>query len=168
MNNKFKEQSLNRKFYRKFTLSWFSVTCFKHVGLLWPISALDRKQVRGYTQPFIRVQIKENIKAPRQWPFTNGQQRGKWFHLMTSSWDSVIYNTTPNMRASAIWNVRFFKVHGCLKSPQLICLTIPAAALRHLWRNKSKRVLSNKVPHVVRVAQAFVLHISSQLHSSYN
>ena len=50
MNNKFKAQSLNRKSYRKFTLSWFSVTCFKHVGLLWPISALDRKQVRGYAQ----------------------------------------------------------------------------------------------------------------------
>ena len=48
MNNKFKAQSVNRKSYRKFTLSWFSVTCFKHVGLLWPISALDRKQVRGY------------------------------------------------------------------------------------------------------------------------
>ena len=47
MNNKFKAQSLNRKSYRKF-MSWFSVTCFKHVGLLWPISALDRKQVRGY------------------------------------------------------------------------------------------------------------------------
>ena len=47
MNNKFKAQSLNRKSYQKFT-SCFSVTCFKHVGLLWPISALDRKQVRGY------------------------------------------------------------------------------------------------------------------------
>ena len=46
MNNQFKAQSLNRKFYRKYT-SYFSVTCFKHVGLLWPISALDRKQVRG-------------------------------------------------------------------------------------------------------------------------
>ena len=42
--NKFKALSLNRKSYRKFTLSWFSVTCFKHVGLLWPISALDKKQ----------------------------------------------------------------------------------------------------------------------------
>ena len=47
-NNKFKAKSLNRKSYWKFKLSWFSVTCFKHVGLLWPISALDRKQVRGY------------------------------------------------------------------------------------------------------------------------
>ena len=48
MNNKFKAQSLNRKSYRKFALSCFSVTCFKHVGLLWPISALDGKQVHDY------------------------------------------------------------------------------------------------------------------------
>ena len=48
MNSKFKAQSLNQKYQRKFTFSWFSVTFFKHVGLLWPISALDRKQVRGY------------------------------------------------------------------------------------------------------------------------
>ena len=53
MNNKFKSQSLNRKSYRKFTLSWFSVTCFKHVGCLWPINALDRKQVRGYISLYI-------------------------------------------------------------------------------------------------------------------
>ena len=45
-----------------------------------------------------RAQIKENIKAPRHWPLcgeftedrwiprTNGQLRGKCFHLMTSSW----------------------------------------------------------------------------------
>ena len=49
MNNKFKAQGRNRKSYQKFALSCFSVTCFKHVGLPWPISALDRKQVRGYT-----------------------------------------------------------------------------------------------------------------------
>ena len=46
---------------------------------------------------FILTQIKENIKAPRHWPLcgeftgdrwiprTNGQWRGKCFHLMTSS-----------------------------------------------------------------------------------
>ena len=38
---------------------------------------------------FIQAQIKENIKAPRHWPlcgeFTNSYQRGKCFHLMTSS-----------------------------------------------------------------------------------
>ena len=52
---------------------------------------------RFFTQPFIQTQIKENIKAPRHWPLcgeftggrwiprTNGQLRGKCFHLMTSS-----------------------------------------------------------------------------------
>ena len=50
MNYKFQAQSLNRKSYRKFTLSCFSVTCFKHVGLFWPIRALNRKQVSGYMQ----------------------------------------------------------------------------------------------------------------------
>ena len=46
----------------------------------------------------IQTQIKENTKAPRRWPLcgeftgdrgiprTNGQLRGKCFHLMTSSW----------------------------------------------------------------------------------
>ena len=46
---------------------------------------------------FYETQIKENIKAPRHWPLcgeftgdrwiprTNGQLRGKYFHLMTSS-----------------------------------------------------------------------------------
>ena len=50
------------------------------------------------TQPFIQAQIKENTKAPRylalcgeftgdRWiPRSNGQSRGKCFHLMTSSW----------------------------------------------------------------------------------
>ena len=48
INNKFKAQSLNQKSHRKFTLSCFSITCFKHVVSLWPISVLDRKQVHGY------------------------------------------------------------------------------------------------------------------------
>ena len=51
---------------------------------------------RLFVQPFIRAQIKENIKAPRHWPLcgeftghrwiphTKGQWRGKYFHLMTS------------------------------------------------------------------------------------
>ena len=51
-----------------------------------------------FTQLFIQVQIKEDITAPRHWPLcgefigdrwilrTKGQQRGKCFHLMTSSW----------------------------------------------------------------------------------
>ena len=50
-----------------------------------------------FTERFVQVQIKENIKAPRHWPLcgeftadrwiprTKGQLRGKCFHLMTSS-----------------------------------------------------------------------------------
>ena len=52
---------------------------------------------RLFTQPFVRVQIKENSKFPRHWHLcgeftgdqwilrTKGQLRGKCFHLMTSS-----------------------------------------------------------------------------------
>ena len=58
-----------------------------------------------FTQPFIQMQIKENIKAPRHWPLcgeftgdrwiprTNGQLRGKCFHLMTSSCRPFKFNT---------------------------------------------------------------------------
>ena len=55
-----------------------------------------------FTQPFIQAQIKENIKAPRHWPLceefigdqwislTNGQQRGKCFHWLASSWTPTL------------------------------------------------------------------------------
>ena len=51
-----------------------------------------------FTQALIQVQVKENIKAPHHWPLwgeftgdrwiprTNGQWRGKCFHLMMSSY----------------------------------------------------------------------------------
>ena len=51
-----------------------------------------------FTQLLVQAQMKENIKAPRHWPLcveftgdrwiprTNGQLRGKYFHLMASSW----------------------------------------------------------------------------------
>ena len=73
-----------------------------------------------FTQPSIRAQIKVNIKAPRHWPLcgeftgdrwisrTNGQLRGKCFHLMTSSWDHSLwgcstgmYNNVPSRVSSA-------------------------------------------------------------------
>ena len=50
------------------------------------------------TQPIVRAQVKESIKAPRHWPLwgeftgdrwiprTKGQLHGKRFHLMTSSY----------------------------------------------------------------------------------
>ena len=56
---------------------------------------------RLFAEPFVQAQIKENIRIPRHWPlcgeFTGdrwiplikGQQRGKCFHLMTSSWKST-------------------------------------------------------------------------------
>ena len=59
-----------------------------------------------YSTVFIQTQIKENIKAPRHWPLcgeftgdrwiprTNGQSRGKCFHLMTSSWKGSVMRTT--------------------------------------------------------------------------
>ena len=64
----------------------------------WARLRLESPASPLFTQPVIRVQIKENIKAPRQWPLcgkftgdrwipcTNGQQRGKCTHFMTSSW----------------------------------------------------------------------------------
>ena len=63
----------------------------------WAWWRLRSPASRLFTQPFIQTQIKENIKAPRHWPLcgeftggrwiprTNGQLRGKCFHLMTSS-----------------------------------------------------------------------------------
>ena len=57
---------------------------------------------RLFTQASIQAQIKESIKAPRDWPLwgeftghrwiprTKGQLRGKRFHSVTSSWLSII------------------------------------------------------------------------------
>ena len=69
---------------------------FQNITLQWRHNG--RNSVSN--QPFIQMQIKENIKAPRHWPLcgeftgnrriprTNGQLRGKCFHLMTSSWNT--------------------------------------------------------------------------------
>ena len=68
-----------------------------------------------FTQPFIQVQIKGNVKTGLcHWPLcgefiggrwiprTNGQQRGKCFHLMTSSWwrESISCRWVPSQKAS--------------------------------------------------------------------
>ena len=78
---------------------------------------------RLFTQPFIRAQIKENIKAPRHWPLcggftgdrwisrTNGQLRGKCFHLMTSSWWCLCYNLTRNKRCKYITAILGHLIH---------------------------------------------------------
>ena len=57
---------------------------------------------RLFTQPFIQAQIKGNLKTLHHWPLlgeftghrwipcTKGQERGKCFHLMTSScWKTI-------------------------------------------------------------------------------
>ena len=63
----------------------------------WTRWRLKSPALRLFIQPFIQTQIKENIKDQRYWPLcgefagdrwiprTNGQLRGKCFHLMTSS-----------------------------------------------------------------------------------
>ena len=64
------------------------------------------------TQLFVQAEIKENIKAPRHWPLweeftsdrwiprTKGQQRGKCFHLMTSSAHVLLHFSNTDM----CWN----------------------------------------------------------------
>ena len=73
-----------------------------HGSLQWRLNELGghlkSPASRLFTQPFIQVQIKENMKAPRHWPLcgeftgdrgipcTKGQWCGKCFHLIVSSW----------------------------------------------------------------------------------
>ena len=63
----------------------------------WAHWRLKPPAFRWFTQPFVQVQIKESIKTPRHWPLlgestgdrwiplTQGQLRGKCFHLITST-----------------------------------------------------------------------------------
>ena len=77
--------------------------CFKYFALQWrhyDHDGLSNHQPHGCLlnrlQTVFQTQIKENIKASRHWllcghrdrgiPRTQGQLRGKCFHLMTSSW----------------------------------------------------------------------------------
>ena len=74
-----------------------SVTGFITVTSLLARWCLKSPASRLFTEPLIQVQIKENFKALRHWPLcgeftcnrwipcTNGQERGKCFHLMMSS-----------------------------------------------------------------------------------
>ena len=86
--------------------SWIFITAILKYSITmtsqWTWWRLRSPASRLFTQPFIQTQIRENIKAPRHWPLcgeftgdrwiprTNGQLRGKCFHLMTSSWDVII------------------------------------------------------------------------------
>ena len=68
----------------------------------WVLRRLKSPALRLFTRPFIRAQIKENIKATRHWPLcreftgdqwiprTTDQWRGKCFHLATLWWNAVV------------------------------------------------------------------------------
>ena len=92
MNNQFKAQSLNRKSYRKFTLSYFSVTSFKHVGLLWPITALDRKQEWGLLSQFS--------------PFRYFPTFSEWWKQWLPEWYQVhIWQVSPQLSCGDTWQI---------------------------------------------------------------
>ena len=81
---------------------------------------------RMFTLPFVRAQIKDNIKAPRYWPlwweFTcdrwipsaKGQWREKCFHLMTSSCRFTKRNRTRKLLPYVIRLLHSFEIsdHG--------------------------------------------------------
>ena len=86
-------------FYMDFTCIIISVEISPEmlVTSWWARWRLKSRGSWVFTQPFVQAQIKEKIKAPRQWPLwgeftgdrwiprTKGQWRGKCFHFMTSS-----------------------------------------------------------------------------------
>ena len=92
-------------------VSWIMVS---NAGVVW-----NRIKCYGVSnhQPhhcLPKAQIKENMKAPRHWPLcweftddlwiprTKGQQHGKCFHMMTSSWFHVISKLCSTLRAKDI------------------------------------------------------------------
>ena len=82
----------------------------------WARWRLKSPTSRLFAQPFVQVQIKEELKAPGHWPLwrestgdrwiplTKGQYRGKWFHMMRSSWlkDSA-FAIRDHTNSSRLW-----------------------------------------------------------------
>ena len=72
---------------------------------LWARWRLKSSATLLFAQPFIQAQIKENTRAPHHSPLwweptghwwislTTGRERGKCFHLMTSSWSTTKQNS---------------------------------------------------------------------------
>ena len=104
-----------------------------------------------FPQLLVQAQIKENIKAPRHWPLwgeftgdrwsslTKGQQRGKCFNFMTSSWHYMqrwrpprwvsitAFNPVPIPRSTSIITLPWR--HICIRVSQTtdnftVCLTV--------------------------------------------
>ena len=95
-----------------------------------------------FTQPFIRAQIKVNIKAPRHWPlcgeFTgdrwipriNGQLRGKCFHLMTSSCTSRQFYCVVLSRSYAVYSWSIQVIYSSILQGLLRCMH---CCIQHVW-----------------------------------
>ena len=108
-----------------------------------------------FTQLFIQVQIKENIKAPRHWPLcgTKGQWRRKCFYLMASSWKglfsvrvTLVYVWKymfhiPYTFTNAVW--KLFKLAS--QPSQERNITIGSSASHGCWR---EWLISNTVTYL--------------------
>ena len=111
----------------------------------WTRWRLKSPASRLFTQPFIQTQIKENIKASRHWPLcgeftgdrwiprTNGQWRGKCFHLMTSSWanDKICITLPPrNILHQVARGSHAKELSRCCHNKDMICYEI------YIWGSK--------------------------------
>ena len=97
----------------------------------WARWRLKSPASRLFTHPFIQAQMKENIKAPRNWPLwgkftgdrwisrTKGQLRGKCSHSMTSSCYTflfIVYLIDHSKKTCYVMGVRHQRKtwHACV------------------------------------------------------
>ena len=143
---------------------WLTTTRQK-LSLLWRHNGgrmrIKSPASRLFTQLFIQTQIKENIKAPRHWPLcgeftgdrwiprTNGQLRGKCFHLMTS-WCTMIparwWLTTTRQKLCTV-----YMVYGINRNYQEIITTsdiIPDIELKNKIRPTPAVGVTKPIPLV--------------------
>ena len=90
-------------------IPWVVIT---HTALQWRRWRPKSRESLLFVQPFVQVQIKENIKAPRHWPLwgeftgdrwiprTKGKWRGKCFLLMTFSWAAFVKDLHGKYRSN--------------------------------------------------------------------
>ena len=97
-----------RRYIASFFFDWDFAKAYITVRSQVVLWRLRSPASRLFPQPFVRAHIKENIKALCYWPLwgestgdqliplAKGQQRGKCFHLMTSSckWKTLAYLKT--------------------------------------------------------------------------
>ena len=145
-----------RRSITKCTELWQSsvhlVSWHYHDVIMGAIASQITSLIIVYTQRFIQAQIKENIKAPRHWPLcgeftcdrwiphtTNGQYRGKFFHLMTSSWNVAhISGTDHSLHEFCSCEYLSLKPPGLPRWYSSITLQ---------WRHNGHDGVSNHQPH---------------------